>query len=70
MAKLAAAKAALIARLVKNEDAGTSLEVFRTIPSPEELRQLKIEGEWERLNRLISVNPEAFWYWYQASRLE
>lgn len=69
-AKLAAAKTALIARLVKNEGAGSSLEAFRTIPPPEELRQLKIEGEWERLNRLMSVNPEAFWYWYQASRLE
>lgn len=69
MAKLAAAKAALIARLVKNEDAGLSLDAFRTIPPPEELRQLKIEGEWERLNRLMSVNPEAFWYWYQANRL-
>jgi hypothetical protein len=28
-----------------------------------------ITGEWERLNRLKSINPEAFWYWYQASRL-
>lgn len=69
MAKLAAAKAALIAKLIKKETAGTSLEVFRTVPPPEELRQLKIEGEWERLNRLMSVNPEAFWYWYQASKL-
>lgn len=69
MAKLAAAKAALIAKLIKKETAGTSLEVFRTVPPPEELRQLKIEGEWERLNRLMSVNLEAFWYWYQASKL-
>lgn len=69
MAKLAAAKAALTAKLVKSEDAGASLGAFRTVPPPEELRQLKIEGEWERLNRLMSVNPEAFWYWYQASKL-
>lgn len=69
MAKIAAAKAALMAKLVKSENAGVSLAAFRTIPPPEELRQLKIEGEWERLNRLMSVNPEAFWYWYQASRL-
>ena len=68
-AKLAAAKTALVSKLIKNEDAGTSLEVFRTVPSPEELRKLKIDGEWERLNRLMSVNPEAFWYWYQASIL-
>lgn len=69
MAKLAAAKAALTAKLVKSEDAGASLGAFRTVPPPEELRQLKIDGEWERLNRLMSVNPEAFWYWYQASKL-
>lgn len=69
MAKLAAAKAALTAKLVKSEDAGASLGAFRTVPPPEELRPLKIEGEWERLNRLMSVNPEAFLYWYQASKL-
>lgn len=69
MAKLAAAKAALITRLVMNNGAGTSLETFRTLPPPEELRELKIKGDWERLNRLMSVNPEAFWYWHQASRL-
>jgi len=69
MAKIAAAKVALMAKLIKNEAAGASLEAFKTLPPPEELRQLKIEEEWERLNRLMSVNPEAFWYWYQASRL-
>ena len=69
MAKLAAAKAALITRLIMNDGAGTSLGTFKALPPPEELRQLRIEGEWERLNRLMSVNPEAFWYWYQASQL-
>ena len=69
MAKMAAAKAALITRLIMNDGSGTSLETFRTLPPPEDLRQLRIEGEWERLNRLMSVNPETFWYWYQASRL-
>ncbi len=68
-AKVAAAKAALVTRLIADEVSGPSLDVFRTIPPPEELRQLKIGGELERLNRLMSVNPEAFWYWYQASRL-
>ena len=67
-AKLAAAKAALVTRLIADDGSGLSLEVFRTIPPPEELRQLKIEGKWERLNRLMSINPEAFWYWYQANK--
>jgi hypothetical protein len=69
MAKLAAAKAALITRLITNEESGTSLEAFRAVPPPGELRQLMITGEWERLNRLKSVNADAFWYWYQASTL-
>ena len=68
-AKLAAAKTALIARLVESEVAGSSLEDFKAMPPLEKIRQLKIEGEWERLNRLMSVNPEAFWCWYQASKL-
>lgn len=69
MAKLAAAKAALITRLIANKDSGSSLEAFRAIPPLEELRQLMITGEWERLNRLKAVNSEAFQYWYQASTL-
>jgi hypothetical protein len=69
MAKLAAAKAALITCLIKNEEAGLSLATFRTVPQPEELRRLKIEGNWERLNRLMAINPEAFWYWFQTSNL-
>lgn len=69
MAKLAAAKTALITRLIGNEGSGSSLAVYKIIPPPEEIRQLKIVGEWERLNRLMAVNPEAFWYWYQASIL-
>lgn len=69
MAKLAAAKAALVAKLIGKEESGFSLGVFRTIPPLEEICKLKIDGEWERLNRIMSVNPEAFWYWYQASRI-
>lgn len=69
MAKLAAAKAALMVRLIANKDSGSSLDAFRAIPTNEDLGQLMIGGEWERLNRLRATNPEAFWYWYQASRI-
>ncbi|MGD9685464.1 MAG: nucleotidyl transferase AbiEii/AbiGii toxin family protein [Desulfobacter sp.] len=69
MAKIAAAKAALIAKLVGNEGSGSSLTVYRSIPPAVELRELEIDGDWNKLNRLKSTNPEAFWYWYQASRL-
>lgn len=68
-AKLAAAKSALVARLIANEDSGQSLAAFRTVLNTDSLRELMITGDWERLNRLKSTNPEAFWYWYQASRL-
>ncbi|MDD2736268.1 MAG: nucleotidyl transferase AbiEii/AbiGii toxin family protein [Desulfuromonadaceae bacterium] len=69
MAKLAGAKAALMARLIANGESGPSMEAFRLVPKIEELGKLMITGEWERLNRLKSINQEAFWYWYQASRL-
>lgn len=68
-AKLAAAKSALVARLIANEDSCQSLAAFRTVLNTDSLRELMITGDWERLNRLKSTNPEAFWYWYQASRL-
>ncbi len=67
MAKLAAAKVALMAKLIENEESGSSLGDFKSVPPPEELRQQIITGEWERLNRLKSVNADAFWFWYQAS---
>jgi hypothetical protein len=69
MAKIAAAKAALIAKLIGNEGSGSSLAVYRSIPPVAELRELEIDGDWNKLNRLKSTNPEAFWYWYQASKL-
>lgn len=69
MAKLAASKAALMAQLIKNEESDLSMTTIRATPSADELRRLEIMGEWERLNRLKLVSEDAFWYWYQASRL-
>lgn len=69
MAKLAAAKAALMAQLILKDEAGASLESFRSVPPLEELRQLEISAPWERLNRLKATNPEAIWYWYQTNKL-
>lgn len=69
MAKLAAAKAALIAKLIGNEESGSSLTAYKQVPPLDELRALEIIGDWNKLNRLKSTNPEAFWYWYQASLL-
>ncbi|MBW6504840.1 hypothetical protein K0B90_11300 [bacterium] len=67
-AKLAAAKAGLLTRLIAKGDSGESLDSWRRMPGTDSLRDLLIDGEWNRLNRLKAVNPEAFYYWYQASR--
>lgn len=68
-AKLAAAKAGLLTRLIAKGDSGESLDSWRRMPGMDSLRDLLIDGEWNRLNRLKAVNPEAFYYWYQGSRL-
>jgi hypothetical protein len=68
-AKTAAAKAALLTRLIARKDADPSLSQWRNRPSDAELKALTITGAWERLNRIKGTNPEAFWYWYQASKL-
>ena len=69
MAKLAASKAALMARLIKNEESDLTMAVIKAKPPTDELRRLDITGEWERLNRLKLVSEDAFWYWYLASKL-
>jgi len=35
----------------------------------ETLRPLTITGELQYLNKLKQINPDAFYYWYQASLL-
>ncbi|MFH1029111.1 MAG: nucleotidyl transferase AbiEii/AbiGii toxin family protein, partial [Pseudomonadota bacterium] len=42
---------------------------WRTMPGMEVFPTLENTGEWSRINSLRSSLPEAFWYWYQASRL-
>jgi len=69
MAKLAASKAALMARLIKNEESDLTMAEIKIKPSTDELRRLEITGEWERLNRLKLVSEDAFWHWYLASKL-
>lgn len=69
IAKVAAAKAGLLSRLIAKEDANASLAFWRSMPGLEDLRAMEIAGEWERLNRLKTINPEAFYCWYQASKM-
>lgn len=68
-AKVAAAKAALLTKLIITEGALPSLLSYQTMPELESLRPLVIEGgsDWERLNRLKGTVPIAFFYWHKAS---
>lgn len=66
-AKVAAAKAGLLSRLLARDDTDSSLSFWRAMPDLEALRALEIAGEWEQLNRLKAANTEAFYYWYRAS---
>lgn len=68
-AKIAAAKAALLTRLIVMEDVNPSLAHWRAMPNLEAFRTLEITGEWSRVNSMRSSLPEVFWYWYQTSRL-
>ena len=69
IAKVAAAKASLLSRLIAKNDAEPSLSSWRTMPGLEVLRATEITGDWDRLNRMKATNTEAFWCWYQASKL-
>lgn len=67
-ARLAAAKAALLSRLILAEGQNNSLAYWRALPELKRLNELAIAGAaWERLNRLKATVPEAFYYCYQAS---
>lgn len=69
-AKVAAAKAGLLAQLLLTEASSASLHESQTVPAPAVMRSLELTGDWHYLNRLKAINPEAFWYWYQASKLQ
>lgn len=69
-ARIAAAKAALLSRLILSEGQNDSLTNWRTLPAIEVIGGLTIDGEWERLQRLRSTAPEAFYYWVQTTKLQ
>lgn len=70
-AKVAAAKTGLLCCGLLNEDNfNLSLADSRDMPDTDTLRSMNISGEWKILNRLKATAPEAFYYWYLASRLK
>ena len=69
-ARLAAAKAALLSRLILRDGQDDSLSHWRTLPAIEVIGGLTIDGAWDRLQRLKGTAPDAFYYWYQAAKLQ
>jgi hypothetical protein len=69
VAKIAAAKAALLSRLIL-VDGDNSLTHWRTLPDIKVIGSLVIDGPWKQLQRLRNTSPQAFFYWHQAARLQ
>lgn len=66
-AKTAAAKAALLATILKVGRFDESLESLGRIPEDMNvLRELRIDGRWNRLHTLRKTNLEAFYFWHLA----
>jgi hypothetical protein len=68
VAKIAAAKVALLSRLVLSEGHNGSLTHWRTLPTVAEMSALTINGPWDRLQQLRRTSLEAFYYWQQAAK--
>ncbi|MFH1186440.1 MAG: nucleotidyl transferase AbiEii/AbiGii toxin family protein [Chloroflexota bacterium] len=68
-AKIPAARAALVAALLRTGRLDRPLSALRTVPRPEELAAVTIEGRFERLTALRKTSLEAFHFWREASRI-
>lgn len=69
-AKTAAARAALLASLLKTGRLDQTFEALRIVPTERAvLSALKIEGRWQKLQSLRKTNIEAFYRWHQAQLL-
>ena len=67
-AGIPAARAAILAALVRAGSADVSLADLRQLPDPTEIRELPLDGRFEPLARLWKLSPEAFYYWHLTSR--
>jgi predicted nucleotidyltransferase component of viral defense system len=70
-AKTAAARAALLATLIKSGNVSQSIAEFHQIPSdPDTIKNLRIDGRWRKLHTLRKTNVEAFYLWHLAHKLD
>jgi hypothetical protein len=70
-AKTAAARAALIATLLKAKRFDRALQQLGTVPTdPAVIRELRIDGRWQKLHTLRKTNIEAFYLWHHAHLID
>ena len=70
-AKTPAARAALVATILKANRFDRTLEQLQTVPTDTEvLRTLRIDGRWQKLHTLRKTNLEAFYLWHQAHLID
>lgn len=69
-ARVAAAKAALLAAILRSERLPAKIDDVRYSPSRiNEIEPVVLAGRFQILNKLKSLTPEAFYYWWVISRL-
>lgn len=70
-AKIAAGTAALVAEIVRQNKATFDLPTFLAAPwTREQLRESKLEGQWEFLNKLHRTDPDSFKCWLIAQQMK
>jgi predicted nucleotidyltransferase component of viral defense system len=71
-AKVAAGKVGLLTTLLLKDRTDLDLASLRYAHATamQALADARIEGDWERLNRLKGVNLEAFFYWHRAHEID
>lgn len=70
-AKTAAARAALIATILKANRFDRTLQQLQTVPTDQAiLRKLRIDGRWQKLHTLRKTNIEAFYLWHHAHLID
>jgi hypothetical protein len=65
-----ASRVAVLAALLRSGRSVGTLDTLRTMPDPEELKKLSLDGRFERLSKLWKTNPEAFYYWHIANEFQ
>jgi hypothetical protein len=69
-ARVAAAKAALLAAILRSERLPAKIDEVKYAPSKiKEIETVILDGRFQILNKLKALSPEAFYYWWVISRL-